>query len=311
MHSSVVLLVLSFIAAALAQDCQPCATMKWATCDGAGCPCTLLVGENVKQSVNCSALVPKCFLMKAEMYRAKKGLSTRSISGKPTEHAFVDNDGIYDPECENTGIFKAKQCNNTDTCWCVNSAGVRRTDKGDKNLKCEKLVDTYWIRTELKHKDVQADLDANILKSAIADAIQKRYNLDKKLVQKVEYDKNSKTIVVDLQKEKNGKEDLATVAYYMEKDIKILPLFTSESKLTPRIGNQDLDFSNILIYYVDSDPPTFTMKRLTGGVIAVIVVVILAVVAGLVVLYLARRRERANYQKTQVREMDEMQKSLS
>lgn len=86
-------------------------------------------------------VIPKCFLMKAEMYRARKGLNTRT-GGKPVETAFVDNDGIYDPECENNGKFKAKQCNNTEECWCVNSAGVRRTDKGDKNLKCDKLVET-------------------------------------------------------------------------------------------------------------------------------------------------------------------------
>lgn len=89
------------------------------------------------------SVIPKCFLMKAEMYRAKKGLSTRTnIGGKPDETAFVDNDGIYDPDCENDGKFRAKQCNNTEECWCVNSAGVRRTDKGDENLVCDKLVET-------------------------------------------------------------------------------------------------------------------------------------------------------------------------
>lgn len=80
--------------------------------------------------------------MKTEMYRARKNLTTRSTAGKPHETAIVDNDGIYDPECDNDGKFKAKQCNGTDVCWCVNSAGVRRTDKGDQNLKCEKLVET-------------------------------------------------------------------------------------------------------------------------------------------------------------------------
>lgn len=66
-------------------------------------------------------------------------MSTRStVGGKPVETAFVDNDGIYDPECERDGRFKAVQCNNTETCWCVNSAGVRRSDKEDKKtIKCE------------------------------------------------------------------------------------------------------------------------------------------------------------------------------
>lgn len=83
------------------------------------------------------AVIPKCFLMKAEMYRSRNNLSTRTFGGKPVETAFVDNDGIYDPECESDGRFKAVQCNNTETCWCVNSAGVRRSDKADKNIKCE------------------------------------------------------------------------------------------------------------------------------------------------------------------------------
>ena len=89
-----------------------------------------------------SSVIPKCYLMDAEMYRANHNLSTRTLGGKPDETAFVDNDGIYDPECESDGRFKARQCNNTEECWCVNSAGVRRTDKGDKTLKCEKLVET-------------------------------------------------------------------------------------------------------------------------------------------------------------------------
>jgi len=87
-------------------------------------------------------VIPKCYLMKVESYRARMNQTTRTIGGKPVETALLNNDGIYDPECENTGAFKAKQCNGTEECWCVNSAGVRRTDKGDKSLKCEKLVET-------------------------------------------------------------------------------------------------------------------------------------------------------------------------
>lgn len=77
--------------------------------------------------------------MKAEVYSLKKG--GRS---KP-KHAYVDNDGIYDPECDNNGKFKAKQCNGTTTCWCVNSAGVRRTDKTDGKLNCSEVVRTRYI----------------------------------------------------------------------------------------------------------------------------------------------------------------------
>lgn len=45
-----------------------------------------------------------------------------------------------------------------------------------------------------------------------------------------------------------------------------------------------MEMENILVYYVDEEPPTFTMKNLSGGIIAVIVVVVLAVVAGLLAL---------------------------
>ncbi|XP_036403247.1 epithelial cell adhesion molecule [Megalops cyprinoides] len=309
MKSVVLLLVVAFAAAASAQ-CT-CKNMKWATCDGTPCQCSVMVGDGQSQVLDCEKLVPKCFLMKAEMYRAKKGLSTRT-GGKPTEHAFVDNDGIYDPDCETTGVFKAKQCNNTEECWCVNSAGVRRTDKGDKNLKCEKLVETYWVRLELKHKPITGQLDKTKLKTGMENTMLERYGLPKNFVASVDYDKDGRLIVVDVKKDKNDKtQDLSRMAYYMEKDVKVLPLFQNPAKFEPSVEGQKLEMENILVYYVDAEPPTFTMKRLTGGVIAVIVVVSLAVIAGLLVLFFARRREQARYQKTQVRELDEMQKSLS
>uniref|UniRef100_A0A3B4B3J3 Thyroglobulin type-1 domain-containing protein n=1 Tax=Periophthalmus magnuspinnatus TaxID=409849 RepID=A0A3B4B3J3_9GOBI len=211
----IALIVASLAVGAYAQ-CS-CETMKWATCDGSPCTCHLMTGNGTKQVLDCTKLIPKCFLMQAEMYRARKGLSTRGIGGKPDETAFVDNDGIYDPDCENDGTFKAKQCNNTDTCWCVNSAGVRRTDKGDKDLKCEESQDPF----------------------------------------------------------------------------------------TPTVGGQKLEFENILVYYVDEKAPTFTMKNLSGGIIAVIVVVVLAVVAGLLVLVFAKKRQ-GKYNKAQQRELDNM-----
>ncbi|KAK7901516.1 hypothetical protein WMY93_018285 [Mugilogobius chulae] len=302
----IALLIATFAVGAYAQ-CD-CPTMKWATCDGNPCACHILVGEGTKQSLDCKKLIPKCFLMQAEMFRAKKGLSTRTIGGKPVETAFVDNDGIYDPECDNEGNFKAKQCNNTETCWCVNSAGVRRTDKGDKNLKCDELVMTYWVRLQLKHKEISGKVDAANLKSAVADAINKRYmNFNKDLVEKVEYDPEARLLVVDVKQPKGErKSDLTHMAYYMEKDIKALPLLKSQEPFTPVVGGQKLEFENILVYYVDEKAPTFTMQHLSGGIIAVIVVVVLAVAAGLLVLFLARKKLAGKYQKTRQQEMEQM-----
>ncbi|KAM9804021.1 epithelial cell adhesion molecule [Neosynchiropus ocellatus] len=301
------LLVLAAVVVGASADCK-CPSMKWATCDGTPCQCHLLVGSNVKQNLDCTKLIPKCFLMKAEMYRRAKGLDTRTIGGKPVEEAIVDNDGIYDPDCEADGKFRAKQCNNTEECWCVNSAGVRRTDKGDKTLKCEKLVETYWVRLQMDHKPVSKPVDAAKLKTAIADAINKRYlNFDKTLVDNIEYDPKSNRIVVDVKKKKGErKTDLAQMAYYMEKDIKVLPLFTNQEKFEPNVDNQKLEMEKIMVYYVDEEPATFTMKHLTGGIIAVIVVVVLAVVAGLLALFFMQRRQKQRYNKAQQREMEPM-----
>lgn len=64
----------------------------------------------------------------------------------------------------------------------------------------------------------------------------------------------------------------------------MLPLFKNQDKFAAIMGGQQVEMENILVYYVDEEPPTFTMKHLSGGIIAVIVVVVLAVVAGLLVL---------------------------
>uniref|UniRef100_A0A8C4XFU1 Epithelial cell adhesion molecule n=2 Tax=Erpetoichthys calabaricus TaxID=27687 RepID=A0A8C4XFU1_ERPCA len=308
MYSVCAFLVLTLLSAASAQGCT-CPTMKWANCDSPSCACTLLIADNTLQNINCSKLIPKCFLMKAEMYRASKGHSTRRL-GKPTEHAFVDNDGIYDPECDSNGVFKARQCNHTETCWCVNSAGVRRTDKGDLNLKCDKLVQTTWVQAQLTINPVQTPVDPVALKAAMTQTIQNRYFLDPSYVDNVQYSKDDNIIIVDLKNTKGDPNvDIATVAYYMEKDVKVLPLFMSNSSLTTTVNGTPLGFRNILVYYVDAEPPTFTMKKLTAGIIAVIVVVVLAIIAGLVVLFLTRKKEKSQtYQKAQSRELDDMQK---
>ncbi|XP_077092474.1 epithelial cell adhesion molecule [Siphateles boraxobius] len=290
----------------VASQCT-CNSMKWAVCDGTPCQCTLQFADDEKRPMDCTKLIPKCFLMKAEMYRARRNLTTRSIGGKPVETAFVDNDGIYDPECESDGKFKAVQCNKTDVCWCVNSAGVRRSDKGDKNIKCEP-VETIWVRLELKHKDVAGViLDVPKLKTGIENALLERYTLEKKFVSAVQYDKDARLIVVDVKKEKGQQlPDLSRMSYYMEKDVKVLPLFSDPKPFEVSVEGSKVSMENILVYYVDETAPTFTMQRLTGGIIAVIVVVSLIVIAGLLTLFFVARRQKARYSKAQPREMETM-----
>lgn len=66
--------------------------------------------------------------------------------------------------------------------------------------------------------------------------------------------------------------------------MKVLPLFKEQNKFLVNVNGNPVEMENILVYYVDEKAPTFTMKKLTGGVIAVIVVVILVVLIGLLVL---------------------------
>uniref|UniRef100_UPI0037E72E0C epithelial cell adhesion molecule-like isoform X2 n=1 Tax=Semicossyphus pulcher TaxID=241346 RepID=UPI0037E72E0C len=202
-------LVLAALAVGASSQSCSCGTMKWATCDGDPCTCTLLVGSNEAQTLNCKALIPKCFLMKAEMYQ--------STGGKPG-----DNDAIYNPDCENNGTFKAKQCN-TEKCWCVNSAGVRRTDKGDKDLKCEKLVETNLVSFLLTHKPVDGGVDANKLKLDLMDAINKRYsNFSKDLKVDIKYYPEERQITINVKPREDNRPDLTDLGYYIERDLMIV-----------------------------------------------------------------------------------------
>ncbi|XP_060610524.2 epithelial cell adhesion molecule [Anolis sagrei] len=260
------------------------------------CQCRSL-GSNT--TVNCSTLTSKCLLMKAEMFGTGSGRR-----GRP-KTAYIDNDGIYNPECDNNGKFKAKQCNGTTTCWCVNSAGVRRTEKGDLDLTCSEVVRTSWIIMEMKHDDRNSPVDQATLAREIKDSFSRRYGLDPKHIY-VEYE--DPYIFIDLKQnvsEKSvGDVDIADVAYYFEKDVKEDPLISS-GRLDIPVAGETLKLRDAVIYYVDEKPPEFSMKGLTAGVIAVIVVVILAIVAGILVLVFTRRK-RGKYEKAEIKELNEI-----
>ncbi|XP_039900660.1 epithelial cell adhesion molecule-like [Simochromis diagramma] len=70
-------------------------------------------------------------------------------------------------------------------------------------------------------------------------------------------------IVVDVKKVKGDRTyDLSRMAYYMEKDVKMLPLFTDQSRrFTPSVDGQNLMMEKIIIYYVDEEPPTVHASR--------------------------------------------------
>ncbi|NWW22821.1 EPCAM protein, partial [Falcunculus frontatus] len=235
------------------------------------------IGSGV--TVDCSTLTSKCLLMKAEVMGSKSGRRE-----KPKD-AFEDTDGLYDPECENSGAFKAKQCNGT-TCWCVNTAGVRRTDKHDADLKCNRLVRTTWIIIEMKHAERNAPLNVESLKKFFMDTITNRYQLDGRYITGVLYE--NPYITIDLKQNSSDKwsggVDIADVAYYFEKDVKGQSIFLNNPGLNVSIDNEEVKLEKTVVYYVDEIAPEFSMKSLTPGLIAVIVVVVIAIVAAIVVL---------------------------
>uniref|UniRef100_A0A5S6G4I6 Epithelial cell adhesion molecule n=1 Tax=Sus scrofa TaxID=9823 RepID=A0A5S6G4I6_PIG len=268
------------------------------------CQCTSIGAQN---SVICSKLASKCLVMKAEMTGSKAG---RRL--KP-ENAIQNNDGLYDPDCDENGLFKAKQCNGTSMCWCVNTAGVRRTDK-DSEISCLERVRTYWIIIELKHKTREKPYDVTSLQNALKEVITDRYQLDPKYITNILYEND--IITIDLVQNSSQKTlnevDIADVAYYFEKDVKDESLFHSK-RMDLRVNGEllDLDPGQTSIYYVDEKPPEFSMQGLQAGIIAVIAVVAIAIVAGIIVLIVSTKKRRAKYEKAEIKEMGEMHRELN
>ncbi|XP_074121910.1 tumor-associated calcium signal transducer 2 [Sminthopsis crassicaudata] len=296
------LLLLALAGWAAAQNCT-CPTNRWTLCGpaGGGCQCKLLGSGHV---VDCGTLTAKCLLLQARMspHKGRKLI-------KPPEHAVLDNDGLYNPDCDAGGRFKARQCNQSDVCWCVNSVGVRRTDKGDRTLRCDELVRTSYILINLRHGERARALNRSELGGALRRLFRERYQLSPRYVTAVEYE--SPTIQIELQQnasqKAHGEVDIADVAYYFERDVKGESVFHN-SPFVLEVGGEPLRVQDTMIYYVDDKPPEFSMKRMTAGLIAVIVVVALAVVAGVVVLVVSNKRKSGKYEKVEIKEMGEMNK---
>ncbi|XP_034537496.1 epithelial cell adhesion molecule-like isoform X2 [Notolabrus celidotus] len=229
--------------------------------------------------------------MKAEMYRAKKGLDTRTIGGKPLETSF-----IYNPECENDGMFKAKQCNDSSECWCVNSAGFRRTDKGDKDLKCEKLVKTNKVHLDLIHKSVDGEVDAKKLEVHFKDEFHKRYNNSIKDIDRmlsIEYHPKDRWIAVVV-KELEGVEntDLTSLAYYIENDVKLRPLFETSEMFKLTVGTIKLELKEIKVFSMDEKSPTSSGKLMSNVNISILVVALLMIVVITAWICISQYRQR-------------------
>ncbi|XP_017588993.1 PREDICTED: tumor-associated calcium signal transducer 2 isoform X3 [Corvus brachyrhynchos] len=273
-HLFGVVLGLILAVASSAHDSCTCATNKWAVCaqDSPGnCTCRLAGSDH---PVDCSTLTSKCFLMKAEMIPLKEKRFWRP------PHGLSDSDGVYNPDCEDSGVFKARQCNQSSTCWCVNTAGVRRTEKGDRSLSCSELVRTRWIYIELTHKRSSRAFDVPDVAKALTQLFESRYKLHPKYIAAIKYDPP----LIQIRLDQNKKP----------------------SQLTVSVNGDALAIEKLWIYYVDEKPPAFCMKQLAAGISAVVTVVVLTVGIGIAVLLILRWLHTRKYKKFESKEMREI-----
>ncbi|XP_027033555.1 epithelial cell adhesion molecule-like [Tachysurus fulvidraco] len=245
------------------------------------------------------ALIPKCFQVKAEVYHSQL-FSENNIT------ALTDDEGLYDPECQPNGLFKAKQCNSSDVCWCVDSAGVRQSDNGDRNLQCEELVLPNWVRIEMKHKKTSNLLALSQLQRAISTAIQEPDpNVDSKT--EVKYNVDARLITIEVRKNRDDqKKKESLLAYYMGKDVVVQSLFSDQLKFEPSFEGEKLEIESIIVYYVDEKEPKHSMQMFTTGLLIVTGVFILAACLGILILLLIRKQKRGQYAKAQTCEMEEI-----
>ncbi|KAG7324937.1 hypothetical protein KOW79_011253 [Hemibagrus wyckioides] len=245
------------------------------------------------------ALIPKCFQMKAEVYNLQ-------LFSESNVTSLTDGDELYDPACQANGLFKAKQCNNSDVCWCVDSAGVRQSDNGDRNLQCEELVLPNWVRIEMKHKETSNPLELSQLQRAIASAIQEPDpNVDSKT--EVKYEVDARLITIEVRKNPDDqKKEQSVLAYYTEKDVVVQSLLSDQLKIEPTVEGEKLEIESIMVYYVDEKEPKHSMQMLTTGLLTVTGVFILAACLGILILFLIRKQKRGQYAKAQTCEMEEI-----
>ncbi|NXB69761.1 TACD2 protein, partial [Donacobius atricapilla] len=283
-----------------ASDSCTCATNKWAVCaqDGAGnCTCRLAGSAH---PVDCSTLTPKCFLMKAEMSPQREKRLWRPPQG------VWDGDGVYDPECEASGVFRARQCDGASTCWCVNTAGVRRTEKGGRSLSCSRLVRTRWIYIELTHRRRSSAFHGPDVSQALTRLFESRYKLPPKYITAIKYEPPLIQIRLQQNKKPSWDVDIADVAYYFEKDVNNDSVFRSSSELAVSVNGDTLAIEKLWISYVDEKPPEFCMRQLAAGISAVVTVVLLTAGIGVALLLILRWLRTRTYKKFEGKEMREI-----
>ncbi|XP_055497180.1 epithelial cell adhesion molecule-like [Leucoraja erinacea] len=273
-------------------------------------------------TVNCDQLTPKCRLIQLEMLH-KSRTASRQPGGRRA-------DELYDPECEHNGTFKAKQCDDSNQCWCVDSAGVRVTDKTGDDPKCGQLVrvqvtpsaaESSWICCTIAEPDGQSGKpgwrrgptscttlvkpeasDTNNKPCAdptngvkVAIKLVKEYTL--KVTQILEITVHEWSGEICIRLSENGTKDAAdisTVAYYIERDLKM-----NRFALAVDGKSLQVERESVQVWFFDNEPPRINMKTISPGFAAIIIIVALAILTGIAVFVVVRRRAREDRQRIQ------------
>ncbi|XP_055719523.1 epithelial cell adhesion molecule-like isoform X3 [Salvelinus fontinalis] len=167
-------------------------------------------------TVNCTQLTPKCRLIHLEMlskHRTGTMLTGGSLGTK------------YHPNCDGAGMFRPKQCReDTKLCWCVNKAGVPVSDKTHDPLKCDRLVTVHVIDIQFTFKvaftPVAKTMDE--IRRQLVLKLDREYTLDKTQILDITVRELYQVVSIRLTDNRTDKEpvDIATVAYYIERDLK-------------------------------------------------------------------------------------------
>ncbi|XP_032819940.1 epithelial cell adhesion molecule-like isoform X2 [Petromyzon marinus] len=297
----VVAVVAMFCVSAAQSPCPAPSTCQSDTCVGMRCPyneftycemdcntCKPKFFDLEKKEEKCDKLTLKCRLMHLEMVKKKKG----SRSGGAPDGGRQDTDELYDPDCDAQQQFRAKQCDNgTGECWCVNSAGVRNTDKSKSGVDCPKLVLCSQIVLDfflpMDHKPSEDEKIQNVQK--VKDILGKNYFVIPDQFKNVQLLDTRNMIVTLTQNVSGNVADIATVAYLADKQLKAGKLQTSETP--PQTIEVDPDARKPIVWFYDDEPPRMSPSRMAPGIIAIIVIAVLAAVTAAVIFFWWKKQQ--------------------
>ncbi|KAJ8411768.1 hypothetical protein AAFF_G00154060 [Aldrovandia affinis] len=258
-----------------------CKHNKYVTCYMNRCgTCEAVFRGYDNLTVSCKQLTPKCRLMHLEMLNKRR---TGTIL--PGGRLEIE----YDPECDENGMFKPKQCDDdSNLCWCVDSAGVRVTDKTGDDPKCDRLVRVHLIDILFTFKVEFTPLarTKDAIRRQLVFKLVNEYTLYTTQILEINIQELSQEVSIRLTE--NGTKDpvdVATVAYYIERDLK-----NNNFGLEVDGRSLEVERDSIKVLFFDNEPPRMNMKTISPGFAAIIIVIALAILTGIAVFVVVRRR---------------------